>query len=64
MRRRLKLTTSGAGRRRSRLSAGIGPHRPAEAEIAFKKASGMEALEERFEETRFDYLDPFRASVV
>lgn len=35
-----------------------------EAEIAFKKASGMDALEERFEEAEFDYLDPFRASVV
>jgi hypothetical protein len=31
-----------------------------EAEIAFKKASGLEALEERFEEARFDHLDPFR----
>lgn len=35
-----------------------------EAELAFKKAVGMESLEQRFEKARFDYLDPFRASVV
>jgi hypothetical protein len=35
-----------------------------EAEVAFKKAHGMEALEERFEEAQFNYLDPFRASVI
>jgi len=35
-----------------------------QAEIAFKKARGMEALEERFEAARFNFLDPFRASVV
>ena len=34
------------------------------AEVAFKKAHGLEALERRFEEVKFDYLDPFRASVV
>ncbi len=35
-----------------------------EEEVAFKKANGLEALEARFEETGFDYLDPGRASVV
>jgi hypothetical protein len=35
-----------------------------EAEIAFKKASGTEALEQRFEQAQFDYLDPYRPSVV
>ncbi len=35
-----------------------------EAELAFKKLHGMEALEEKFEETRFDFLDPRRRSVV
>lgn len=34
------------------------------AEVAFKKAHGLEALERRFEEAQFDYHDPFRASVV
>jgi hypothetical protein len=33
------------------------------AEVEFKKAHGMDALEERFEAARFDYLDPSRASV-
>jgi len=35
-----------------------------QAEIAFKKAYGMEALEERFEAAQFNFLDPFRPSVV
>lgn len=35
-----------------------------QAEIQFKKVRGMVALEERFEEAQFDFLDPFRASVV
>ncbi len=35
-----------------------------EEEVAFKKANGLEALEARFEETGFDYLDPGRRSVV
>jgi len=35
-----------------------------EAEVRYKKASGLESLEEKFEERRFDYLDPFRPSVV
>jgi hypothetical protein len=34
------------------------------AEIEFKKARGMEALEERYETAQFNFLDPFRASVV
>jgi hypothetical protein len=34
------------------------------AELAFKKARGLDALEERFETARVDYLDPRRASVV
>lgn len=34
------------------------------AEVAFKKANGLEALEERFEAQRFNYLDPRRPSVV
>jgi hypothetical protein len=33
-------------------------------ELAFKKTHGMEALEERFEEKQFNYLDLFRPSVV
>jgi hypothetical protein len=33
------------------------------AEVQFKKAHGMEALEAVLEEKRFNYLDPFRASV-
>jgi len=35
-----------------------------EAEVAFKKAHGVEALEERLEAAHFDYIDPQRASVV
>ena len=34
------------------------------AEVDFKKTHGVEALEKRFEEKKFQYLDPFRASVV
>lgn len=34
------------------------------AEVEFKRSHGMEALEERFEAARFNYLDPLRASVV
>lgn len=33
-------------------------------ERAFKMAHGVEALEQRFEASGFDYLDPLRASVV
>lgn len=33
------------------------------AERAFKVAHGLDALEERFEQTLFDYLDPARPSV-
>jgi Suppressor of fused protein (SUFU) len=32
-------------------------------EVAFKKTSGLDALEERLEASRFDYLDPQRTSV-
>ncbi len=35
-----------------------------QAEVEFKKAQGMEALEERFDAAQFNFLDPFRASVV
>lgn len=35
-----------------------------EAELQLKKAQGLEALEERFEAARLDYLDPGRPSVV
>jgi Suppressor of fused protein (SUFU) len=35
-----------------------------ESEVRFKQSNGLEALEERFEEVRFNYLDPFRRSVV
>lgn len=34
------------------------------AEMEFKRAHGMEALEQRFEDVQFNFLDPFRASVV
>ena len=34
------------------------------AELAFQQTNGTEALEQRFEETSFDYLNPFRPSVV
>jgi hypothetical protein len=33
-------------------------------ELDYKKEHGLEALESRFEENRFDYLDPKRASIV
>lgn len=35
-----------------------------DAEVQFKKRHGLEALEQQFEETQFDFLDPFRKSVV
>lgn len=35
-----------------------------QAEVDFKAKFGMEALEQRFEQGPFDYLDPLRASVV
>jgi hypothetical protein len=35
-----------------------------ETERAYARAHGADALEQRFEATAFDYLDPFRASVV
>lgn len=35
-----------------------------EAEVRFKQEQGLEALERRFDESRFDYLDPGRRSVV
>ncbi len=34
-----------------------------EAEVRFKKSYGMEALERKLEERRFDFLDPSRVSV-
>jgi hypothetical protein len=34
------------------------------AEVKFKRTQGLEALEEIFEATSFDYLDPLRKSVV
>jgi hypothetical protein len=34
------------------------------AEIAYKKAHGLEALEEAFDQAAFDYLDPQRRSVI
>ena len=34
------------------------------AEVQYKKAHGMDALEQKFEELGFNYLDPQRASVV
>lgn len=33
-------------------------------EVAFKRQKGLEELEQRFENKEFDYLDPFRESVV
>jgi hypothetical protein len=33
------------------------------AEVEFKKVYGLESLEAKFEEKRFDYLDPLRPSV-
>jgi hypothetical protein len=35
-----------------------------ETERAYKRTHGADALEQRFEEASFDYLDPFRPSVV
>lgn len=35
-----------------------------EAEVEYKKTSGLEALEQKFEQSGFDYLDPRRPSVV
>jgi hypothetical protein len=35
-----------------------------EDEVSFKKRNGLEALEQRFEDMPFDYLDPLRVSVV
>jgi hypothetical protein len=35
-----------------------------ESAVQFKKANVMEALEDRLETAQFDYLDPFRKSVV
>ena len=35
-----------------------------EKEVAYKKKYGMEALEQRFEEAQFNYLDPLRHGVV
>jgi hypothetical protein len=35
-----------------------------ETERAYRRAHGVDALEQRFEATSFDYLDPFRTSVV
>jgi len=35
-----------------------------EAEVLFERAHGLEALETKFEQTQFDYLDPARPSVV
>lgn len=34
------------------------------AELRFKKEHGVSALEQRFEEAQFNYLDPLRDSVV
>jgi len=34
------------------------------SEVEFKHARGMEALESKFEETQFNYLDPYRKSVI
>jgi hypothetical protein len=34
------------------------------SEIAFKKNRGLDALEERFEVSGFNYLDPYRRQVV
>lgn len=33
-------------------------------EVEYKKSYGLDALEEAFEKTRFDYADPLRASAV
>jgi len=34
------------------------------AEVEYKKAFGLESLEQRFEAAQFDYTDPHRPSVV
>lgn len=34
------------------------------AEVQYKKTNGIDALEERFEEARLNYLDPLRNSVI
>lgn len=34
------------------------------AEVTFKKTHGLESLEEKFEKSSFNYIDPARASVV
>lgn len=34
------------------------------SEVSFKRKNGIEALEKRFEETCFNYLDPYRKSTV
>ena len=34
------------------------------SEVAFKKQNGVEVLEQRFEDSGFDYLNPQRESVV
>lgn len=33
------------------------------SEVEFKKENGLEALEERFDETQFNYLDPMREAL-
>jgi Suppressor of fused protein (SUFU) len=35
-----------------------------ENELSYKKAHGLEMLEEKFEEFGFNYADPYRDSVV
>ena len=35
-----------------------------ETEVEYKKKNGLEALEEKFEENHFNYLDPYREGVV
>jgi hypothetical protein len=35
-----------------------------EAERDYKRSDGIASLESRFEESRFDYLDPLRPSVI
>ena len=35
-----------------------------EAELAFKKKHGLDALEQKWEAAGFNYLDPLRRSVV
>jgi hypothetical protein len=34
------------------------------SEVDFKQAKGLATLERKFEETKFNYLDPKRTSVV